>query len=47
MLEKYKQAIADNTFIKYTGRVSKLIGLMIESIGPAVEIGEVCEVYPH
>lgn len=46
MLEKYHNAILDNTFLKFSGRVSKIIGLMIESIGPAVEIGEVCEIYP-
>ncbi|MBE0450143.1 MAG: flagellar protein export ATPase FliI [Clostridia bacterium] len=45
-LEKYKMAIRDNNFMKYSGRVSKIIGLMIESIGPAVEIGEVCDIYP-
>lgn len=32
--------------LKFSGRVSKIIGLMIESIGPAVEIGEVCDIYP-
>lgn len=46
MLEKYRQAVEHNTFLKYSGRVSKIIGLMIESIGPAVEIGEVCDIYP-
>lgn len=45
-LDKYKNAIRDNIFLKYSGRVSKIIGLMIESIGPAVEIGEVCDIYP-
>lgn len=46
MLEKYQRAISDNTLLKFSGRVSKIIGLMIESIGPAVEIGEVCDIYP-
>lgn len=32
--------------IKFSGRVSKLIGLTIEANGPAVEIGEVCQIYP-
>lgn len=45
-LMKYKNALRDNALLKYSGRVSKIIGLMIESIGPAVEIGEVCEIYP-
>jgi len=46
MLEKYRNAIRSNQFFKYSGRVSKIIGLMIESTGPAVEIGEVCEIFP-
>jgi flagellum-specific ATP synthase len=46
MLEKYRNAIKENNLLKFSGRVSKIIGLMIESIGPAVEIGEVCDIYP-
>lgn len=46
MLEKYNSALRENTLLKFSGRVSKIIGLMIESIGPAVEIGEVCDIFP-
>ncbi|HAS74986.1 MAG TPA: flagellar protein export ATPase FliI [Clostridiales bacterium UBA8960] len=46
MLEKYSSALKANALLKFSGRVSKIIGLMIESIGPAVEIGEVCDIYP-
>lgn len=46
MLEKYSTALRENSLLKFSGRVSKIIGLMIESIGPAVEIGEVCDIYP-
>lgn len=46
MLEKYSTALKGNALLKFSGRVSKIIGLMIESIGPAVEIGEVCDIYP-
>lgn len=46
MLEKYSAALKENSVLKFSGRVSKIIGLMIESIGPAVEIGEVCDIYP-
>lgn len=45
MLEKYCQLIETSSFIQYTGHVSKIIGLMIESTGPVVEIGEVCKIY--
>ncbi|MBM7560583.1 flagellar protein export ATPase FliI [Fusibacter tunisiensis] len=46
MLERYKQAVEESVFLRYSGRVSKIVGLMIESIGPAVEIGEVCDIFP-
>ncbi|MDH8676632.1 flagellar protein export ATPase FliI [Fusibacter bizertensis] len=46
MLEKYSTALKENAVLKFSGRVSKIIGMMIESIGPAVEIGEVCDIYP-
>lgn len=46
LLNKYRNVIQTSDFIKFSGRVSKLIGLTIEANGPAVEIGEVCEIYP-
>ncbi len=46
LLEKYKNLVKNKEFIKFSGKVSKLIGLTIEATGPAVEIGEVCEIYP-
>ena len=46
MLEKYRNAIRSENFLKYSGRVNKIIGLMIESTGPSVEIGEVCDIFP-
>ena len=46
MLEKYSEALKTNSLLRFSGRVSKIIGLMIESIGPAVEIGEVVDIYP-
>lgn len=45
-LTKYFNSINHANLIKYSGRVSKLVGLTIESLGPAVEIGEVCYIYP-
>ncbi len=32
--------------IVYTGRVNQVIGLMVESNGPAVQMGEICHIYP-
>jgi len=43
---KYKNALASGDLIKYTGRVSQVVGLTIESYGPAVNLGELCNIYP-
>ncbi|WP_280175279.1 flagellar protein export ATPase FliI [Maledivibacter halophilus] len=45
-MKKYFNALENSNFIKYSGKVSKLVGLTIESLGPAVEIGEVCYIHP-
>lgn len=44
--DKYKNALAASDLIKYTGRVSQVVGLTIESYGPAVKLGEICNIYP-
>jgi len=44
--QKYFNELASMNLIKFTGYVSRIVGLTIESIGPAVEIGEVCQIYP-
>ncbi len=45
-LEKYQITIKNSNLIKYSGKVSQVIGLTIESIGPAVKLGEICHIYP-
>lgn len=45
-LEKYKTRLNDISLIQYKGRVSKVVGLTIESKGPAVRLGETCKIYP-
>jgi len=44
-LNKYKDGLLKLDLIKYTGYVSQVIGLTIESIGPAVKLGEICKIY--
>jgi flagellum-specific ATP synthase len=44
-LTKYSTVLSDNTFIEYTGKVSKVVGLTIETDGPEVNIGELCEIH--
>lgn len=43
-LNKYEQLL-EKSYIKHTGRVSKIVGLTIESIGPNVSMGEVCRIH--
>src|SRR5690606_5675072 len=43
--KKYEDKLLKSDLIKYTGRVSQVIGLTIESIGPAVKLGEMCKIY--
>lgn len=43
-LDKYYNKIHNNDYIQYWGRVSQVVGLTIESCGPAVNIGELCHI---
>lgn len=43
-LLKYQKALEDSDFIECTGKVSKVVGLTIESVGPEVNIGELCKI---
>ena len=42
VFEKYKTILEDTDPIKFTGRVTKVQGLLIESVGPRVVLGELC-----
>lgn len=44
-LQKYRDILDDSDFIEYRGRVSKVVGLTIESDGPEVNIGDLCKLY--
>lgn len=45
-LEKYKRAIEDIDPIKVYGKVTQIVGLIIEGHGPGSSIGELCDIYP-
>ena len=45
-LEKYKIAVKNTNPIRMYGRVTQVIGLTIEALGPDSKIGDVCLVYP-
>lgn len=44
-LQKYHNILESSDFIQYFGKVSKVVGLTIESDGPEVDIGELCKLY--
>lgn len=44
-LQKYHDILEKSDFIQYYGKVSKVVGLTIESDGPEVDIGELCKLH--
>src|SRR4051812_46454405 len=42
--EPYLQAVKDADLTPLTGRVVRVVGLLIESLGPRARVGDVCEV---
>lgn len=44
---KYYQAIEKTEPIKTNGKVTQVIGLIIESHGPGANLGELCYIYPN
>ncbi|MBQ9496897.1 MAG: EscN/YscN/HrcN family type III secretion system ATPase, partial [Selenomonadaceae bacterium] len=41
-LQKVRNAIAECKTIKLTGKVTQVVGLVIETQGPPVSVGELC-----
>ena len=46
-IEKFREAIDNCHSMKLTGKVTQVIGLVIESQGPTVSVGELCYVSSH
>lgn len=44
ILSKYKQIIDEIDIIKFSGKVERIVGLTIESVGPAVRYGDLCRI---
>jgi len=44
-LEKYRKVVSRLNLMQLNGKVSQVVGLVVESKGPASRIGEICEVY--
>ncbi len=41
----YKNALKDSDLYTYSGKVTRVTGLMIESAGPNANLGEICRIY--
>lgn len=46
-LDKYKKLLDSQSFVQYSGKVSKVVGLTIESEGPETHIGALCHIISH
>lgn len=44
-LERYRYAVGRMNTMKLNGKVSQVIGVVIESRGPAAHLGEICEIH--
>lgn len=44
-MKRFLTAIRAADFVQRTGRVSQFFGLVVESVGPDVFVGELCEIY--
>jgi flagellum-specific ATP synthase len=44
LIAKYLDAVERSDPIKYTGRVTKVQGLLVESRGPQAVVGELCQI---
>ncbi len=44
-LELFREQVKHADLYKYYGKIKRVIGLMIESVGPAVSIGNVCYIH--
>ena len=45
-LKKYSSLVSKTDFVKKTGKVSRIIGLVIEGDGPSASVGSLCTIYP-
>ncbi len=47
VLEKYLNAVTDIDPVKYLGKVKRVQGILVESIGPRAAVGEMCHILPE
>jgi len=46
-INRYLMLLDQASLIKATGKVTKVVGLVTESLGPSSHLGSVCEIYPQ
>ena len=44
-IAKYRRAIRNAQTYRNFGKIDKVIGMMIESVGPDCRIGDLCNIY--
>jgi len=44
VLSRYKKVLEETDVIQFTGRVERIVGLTIESVGPVVKYGDLCRI---
>lgn len=44
-LDKYKKLLESRNFVRYSGKVTKVVGLTIEAEGPETHIGALCHIF--
>ncbi|MGI6083820.1 MAG: flagellar protein export ATPase FliI [Acetivibrionales bacterium] len=44
-LDKYKKLLGSRSFVRYSGKVTKVVGLTIEAQGPETHIGALCHIF--
>ncbi|CAD7843589.1 Flagellum-specific ATP synthase FliI [Olavius algarvensis spirochete endosymbiont] len=47
LLKKYMDAVGQTDPIKYSGRLKRVQGILLESIGPKAAVGEICHIMPR
>ncbi len=44
-LDKYKKLLESRNFVRYSGKVTKVVGLTIEAEGPETHVGALCHIF--
>lgn len=45
--ERYRDIIRHTPTVRLNGKVSRVVGLVVEGYGPATSVGDICDIYPN